>query len=264
MNRFRLVPIFFAALLACESTSPLVARTNEPIFSLILSPDAPVAPQTELRALLATTATPIQLQLRTANEFRLTRASDGALFSWRQVVVDTPYFNGRPSLFSPFNGNYALAERAEQNGLGRLDLRPGDTYLLRVVSEGRTITGSTRIPLRPTLSIAQRGTDQVVVWRSQPGVTLYLVQGLSVSISGMTLDTFAVIPSSNPDGPNRFTVRVSAADNNYARFMLDQSVMQSGIDGAYGLLGAVNSAEIEVQMKSSARSQPPKLAAPNR
>ncbi len=70
--------IFLLALcfVGCESTAPLIHRTDEPILELVLTVGDLASTETTVTALLATTGTPTRLELRTAERFSMRRASD--------------------------------------------------------------------------------------------------------------------------------------------------------------------------------------------
>jgi hypothetical protein len=191
----------------------------------------------ELRAVLATTATPVRVEYRSADAFVMRRASDGALFDWREDATAS-------AVYTPFGGNFVLAESASTVGLGRNALTPGETYTLEVRSIGRTITGRTTIPARPQPVVIERpDRTRVVEWPRVATAAMYLVDTESElrEFQHEIVDTFFVLPDDRPETPGvpqRF--RITAVDSNWFRFMRDSSTVAAGLEGAYGLFGAMS------------------------
>jgi hypothetical protein len=233
---------------ACDGGAALVTRTEEPMLYVVLSPDAPAPPESALTAVVATTATPIQLEYRSAERFLMQRVSDGASFAWREVAVTQTTPDGRP-LTTPIGGNYMLNERAGVGGLGRADLVPGESYALDILTLGRRVTGSVTIPERPVPSVVQRAGKRLVEWSRSRGAAMYLLQ-LDTDVQGTATvsDTFYVLrddlePAALPAKPR---VRITAVDTNLWRYTGDSTVTSAGVRGGYGLVGALVSVEVEL------------------
>lgn len=236
------------ALSACEPSAPLARRTSEPILTLVLTPDTLVPPDSQITALLATTGTPLLAEYRVAEQFRMTRVRDGAMFDWRLL----PTRKGPPELLRgsvPFGGNYGLAEEPRSGLLGRRDLLPGDSYELDVASGGRIIRGAVTIPARPQLVLIATSGTRRVLWPRVPGAELYVLS-IETDVLGSvtTRDTQYVLREDRePSGPaSPAFVRVTALDPNWARFMSDSSITSAGVTGAYGVFGAVTTASIMI------------------
>jgi hypothetical protein len=252
-------------LVSCDAGAPLIARSEEPMLYVILTPDTLTPPGTALTALLATTGKPVSLELRSAEQFIMRRTSDGGRFAWREVETTAAGRDGRP-LYTPSGGNYLLPEHAGADGLGRENLSPGATYTIEVETLGRLLTGSVAMPARPVPSLIQDGEHRRVVWPRVSGAALYLLQIDTDDQRNVTVrDTFYVLHDdldalSLPLTP-RF--RVTAVDSNWARFTGDSTVTSAGIRGGYGLFGAFVSAELELPrsaatQQSYARAQRPR------
>lgn len=250
-GRAILLPCALAAAIAvtgCASDTPLVVRTDQPMFYLVLTADSLYDYEPGIRAILANTATPVNVEYRSAQEFLMRRESDDAVFDWREDVLPGD------SLGAAF-GNYVLAESASTRGLGRRDLEPGDTYSVDVVLDGATITGGVTIPERPRpVLIVRDDGRRMVVWPRVPAAGLYLLNAESDFVEGYaTTDTFYVLRDEFPFAPGSpprpFTV--TALDTNLARYRSDTTLRSSGIEGAYGLLGAKSRATIDIPPRAT-------------
>ncbi|MCY7379017.1 MAG: hypothetical protein LH467_06720 [Gemmatimonadaceae bacterium] len=215
---------------------------------VMLTPDALTPPETALTALLATTGTPVAVELRSAEQFTMRRTSDGSRFAWREVEASRTGRDGRPR-YAPSGGNYLLAERASVAGLGRENLSAGSTYTIEVATQGRLITGSVTIPARPVPSLVQEANRRRVVWPRAAAAALYLLEIDTAVVRSVTVrDTFYVLHDdrdslSLPPIPK---FRLTAVDSNWSRFMSDSTVTSAGLRGAYGLFGAFTSVELEL------------------
>ncbi len=229
----------FTLLSSCDAAKTLNPRTEEPILLLVLSDSASNPLQPQLTALLANSGRPSRLEYRLAQTFRMTRERDGAEFAWR-TSPPPPRPGGA---FFPSTGNYVLDERSSAAGLGREALRVGETYALEVVSEGRRIIGSARIPMNPTLKLESDGVVHRVVWQRIPGVERFLVFGPGLDAFVPITDTFVVLPR-QPGTTS--TVLVFALDSSYGQYLRDSTVFSAGLQGAYGVFGAVSASSIDV------------------
>jgi hypothetical protein len=242
---------------ACESSVPLVARTDEPLFYLVLTPDSLTPPETSMTALLATTATPVAFELRSAERFVMRRTSDQASFAWREVTSPAAP-SGVVARHSPFGGNYMLAEAAGVDGLGRRDLAAGETYSLEISTHGRIVTGSVTIPARPRPVLVTGNQYRIVAWPRAAGAVAYLLEvDTEREVPAATTDTFFVLredrdPSTVPARPG---FRISAVDFNWYRYMRDTTVTTAGLIGAYGLIGATASTAIDLPPRGSTTAQ---------
>lgn len=201
---------------------------------LILTPDSLLSPIPELRALVANTGTPVEVEYLNAEPFTMRRMSDGALFNW---YATSPIGTG-----NPVGGNYALANGPSAAGLGRIDLKAGETYTLELTVDGRIITGRTTIPDHPQPRlVVLPDKSRMVVW---PRVASAGAYGLEISSDAAhtqtTTDTFYVLHDDFfPNNPESNVV-VIAMDSNWARYRYDSTVMSKGLKGAYGVFGAMS------------------------
>jgi hypothetical protein len=220
-------------LCACHPDAPLVVRTDTPMVYLILTPDSLESPIPELRALVANTGTPMSLEYVTPDRFTMRRKFDGSSFDWQAT---TPIGTD-----TPFGGNYALAESASVAGLGRRDLKAGQTYTLEIALGDRVIIGQATIPEhpRPRLVVLTNGS-RMVVW---PKVAAAAAYGLEIDTdiahTQTTADTFYLLHDDFPAGPESRIV-VTAMDSNWARYRGDSTATREGLTGAYGVFGAMS------------------------
>lgn len=245
--------LFFGHLLAllllgCESTAPLINRTDEPVLNLVLTVGDLVSTETTVTALLATTGTPTQLEFRTAERFSMRRASDGAVFAWQEVSMPgLP--NGLPRLV-PSGGNYQLAPRATSAGLGRDSLLAGQRYVLDIMSLGRLITGEVIVPPRPIPRARRTATGWLISWPPVSGSAAYEVafvaNGGLYSHTRTTDTVFAA-----PPGTARY--RITALDPSLYGFTSDSTIVRAGLRGSYGLFGAASSTIIELSDAAAVR-----------
>lgn len=242
--------VLAAFAIGCAGEVTSVMRSEEPMFVLVLDPDTVRARsdsilgrRPDLRALLATSGTPLAVEFRSAERFDMRRDADGALFDWRE----DPQPDG---LFLPIVGNYVLAESASAQGLGRRDLRAGESYTLEILTGGRTIVGRTTIPAHPSARLVERGDgSRVVEWSRDATVGGYLVHAeTDKEPEHLTTDTFYVLREDLPAAllPATPRFRVTAVDSNWYRFLMDSSSHAAGIDGARGVFGARSGTEAEI------------------
>jgi len=197
---------------------------------------------------VATTATPLQLEYRSVERFLMSRGSDGMRFAWRAIAATQTTPDGRP-LTTPIGGNYMLSERAGTDGLGRFDLVPGESYALDILTLGQRVTGSVNIPERPVPRLAERGGRRFVEWSRSRGAAKYLLQvDTDVQGTATVSDTFYALRDDLESGalPARPRIRITAVDSNWWRYVSDSTVTTAGVSGAYGLFGALVSAELDL------------------
>jgi hypothetical protein len=130
-----------------------------------------------------------------------------------------------------------LAESASVRGLGRRDLRDGETYTIEVMSLGRLITGRVTIPHRAELRLVENpdGT-RVVVWPRIASAAAYVAEfGFSV-FPVPTPDTTYVLPPYSGDA----TFQVTVVDPNWLAYIRDHRTLVAGLQGGYGVFGAAN------------------------
>lgn len=235
------VLLLAAAVPAC-STEITFPENRQPFLYMMLNEVAPagggtvVQPALLLRQIRADSAVFLE-----AESFEMRRASDGALFDWR---------NERLFGFSPFvdlggidvqEGNYLLSDSTTDRGLGRTGLEPGATYDLRIDTGDGEITGTVTVPDTFSITITGEGDDRRAVWPDVDGAG-----GYSVSRAGedggvrLQRDTTAPLP------PGTASVTVRAVDPQAFGFLVDPNARRAGIEGGLGVLGAIQVAREEV------------------
>lgn len=213
-----------AAFMACDASSRLVQTTNDPVVIVTLAVDAPFPAPAAQTAIVANTSSPRDYDFRDAEEFRMTRAADEMRFGWVSTV---------PTTGSAFvvRGNYGLPADRVADALGARDLIPGDRIRLRVVTQGRIVTGELTLPERPAVQSRRIGDSVLVFWRRAPGAAAYRFGLLNLFSS----DTSYMTESR---GTTAETIFVTAVDSALYKYLRDSTVKQSGITGALGVFGS--------------------------
>ena len=244
-------PVFLSALffpLGCAPESPIIVRTDEPMVYVILTPDSLISPLPELHGLLANTGTPVTVEYLTADRFVMRRVSDGAIFDWQ---LDT---SPQPSSV-PFGGNYVLAESANSRGLGRRDLEAGERYTLEVSISDRTITGRVTIPSHPAPHLVVKSNGvRVVEWPRIAAAGEYRLDIESeFPRNYATRDTFFVLKDAPPGGqwPAHPQFSITAIDTNWYRYSRDNTAVRAGVQGGFGVFGAMSASSIEIPRPGS-------------
>jgi hypothetical protein len=191
--------------------------------------------QPTLNALFATSGRPSTVEYRSAQSFKVRRTVDGATFAWRPSSLPLP--SAATSTFLPLGGNYTMEQSLGPSGLGRDSLTPGNEYLIEVLHDGPPITGTTRMPSRPNVSLLHDGDDTRLVWRRADGAHSYLVIADGVGMLRPTADTSVVLPRVRTS--NGFA-HVFALDSNYGAYLQDSTTFTAGVSNAYGVIGSVS------------------------
>jgi len=245
---------FLLTLAGCGAGDPLTPASPEPFLYLVLSTARPAAlpqPDSLLSAVLMTTGTPLRSEYRTAEQFAMRRVSDGASFAWSARGLTGPAPATYQFVTLAGAGNYLLADTAGAAGLGRQDLAPGETYTLRIDTDGRTVEGRVTVPGRPVPSLVRRGDRTFAVWPRTAGAAAYLVDGETEGRGAVVLtDTAYVLLYDRRDGtPANPAVRVTALDANLFRYMSDSTLERAGLTGGYGVFGAVSTGVLLVPVR---------------
>lgn len=235
------VLLLAAAVPAC-STEITFPENREPFLYLMLNEVAPAGggrvaqPAVLLRQIRADSAVFLE-----AESFEMRRASDGALFDWRNETL----FGSGPFVelggLDVQEGNYLLADSATSRGLGRTSLEPGATYELRVDLGDGEITGTVTVPDTFSVRITGTGDDRRAVWPDVDGAGGYSVRRTAED-GGTRLqrDTTVRLP------PGTLSVTVRAFDPQSFGFLVDPDARRAGIEGGLGVLGAVQVAGQDV------------------
>jgi|GEM_PF-1943965 len=246
-SRWKLVVALLVGVLSggCGEQGVLVPDTQEPFFYLVLNQRSASTYQgihwTGQQALLTTTGSPVEPpRYRTAREFTMWRASDGARFGWRRYpqLVSEP---GTSSQLTLLYANYFLPDSAGPEGLlGARDLRPGQTYEIVVTLENEVIRGRTTIPAEFTASLRESGDHRSVVWPRVQGAGGYQIS-LSSGATLLQTDTTLAVPRDIAGGGS---VLIQALDPNLYRYVSEKNTARSGIDAGFGVFGAVTFARV--------------------
>lgn len=240
-----LVPLL-GVFSSCSEGTGLSPTSEEPFLYVVLAtePFQGSLSDSVNRALLLTTGTPIMSPYRTAQSFEMRRVTDDALFAWRHEAMS----RGAPPIgfreVSMSQGNYVLAEAGSAAGLGRRDLRPGESYSLLIVTDGRTVSGRVTIPESPRPALLTTGGTRRVSWPRVNAAGGYRIETNTERFGptvGITPDTSVELhfDGMRPLAPE---IRVTAMDSNLYRYITDPTLARAGISGAFGVLGAVGPA----------------------
>lgn len=233
------ISIVLLSVPGCGGDDIVFPRNERPFIYLVLNQTTGATGEPVQTALLLTMVRADSAEYRTADVFRMRRTSDGAAFDWR----NEPLFGGvefdRGSDLRLSEGNYVLSDTATDRGLGFEELEPGGTYDLRVETEGEVIRGRVTVPDTFSISLVERGDDLLAVWPDVRGAAGFSVTAVGDDLQEpvfQTDTTFRIRP-----GTRSLTVR--AADPHAFRYATDESTRRSGVEGALGVFGAVQTAE---------------------
>lgn len=235
--------VFAALLLAACGEAPTVPESEEPMLHLVLN-QRTLSHHSDYfgqHALLLTSGSPLESpRYRRAERFEMRRASDGRRFDWRAYsnLPDTP---GTVSGISMAAANYYLVEESSAVGLGAADLRSGERYELGVETGGRTVRGSVLIPAPFAASVERRDGRTLATWPTVTGAAGYLITASDGSHS-LQVNTRFVVPAGVARGGS---LTVQALDPNLYRYMSERRTGRAGIEGAFGVLGAVSMMRVE-------------------
>jgi hypothetical protein len=248
----RRAPTALLAVLVAGCTDvPLFGSTpHEPAVYLVLDRDIPVNDFDEslgdsaLFGLVANLGSARALQYRPVDLVSVTRRTDGAEYDWSYVPRTGDLENYLTSgVQLDAEGNLRMPWSGTGGRLGRDSIAGGEFVDLLIESDGHTITGSARIPTKPTISIVQSGGTTTVHWARSVGAAHYLVQAeteMRAFFGLPTSDTSYVLLRDRPSGTTPATpyVTVIALDANLATLRSDSTSRRAGITGAHGVFGA--------------------------
>lgn len=238
---------------ACEGEGVTEPARDEPFVYLVLNErsishygDPSLLSQ---HALLVTSGVPTESpRYREAQRFEMRAISDRRGFDWRRydgLLADPGTYSGISMKYA----NFYLSETASIRGMGAKDLRAGDGYELYIETDGRVIRGATRIPESFIVSLQEHQGRLTAVWPQVKGAAGYRIS-LSDGASEIRVDTTLMIPDALRAGG---LLTVYALDENLYRYTMSDGVGRAGIDGGYGVLGAVSVARVEWRHSQSGR-----------
>ena len=195
-----------------------------------------------MRSLLLTIENPGIARYRTAELFRVRRASDGVALPLTETRSAEPSFQ-----FDGVNlvdANFVLPSAAQLN--------PGDEILLEIATQGLNITGSTRVPSRPTPRLVTIGARRFVVFGPTAGAAGYILSSDTEAWGELVVrDTIIELRFNREAGaiPSSPEIRVTAIDTNLFSYLRDTTVSRAGLDGAYGVFGSAASARLPLPVR---------------
>lgn len=239
-----LVLLLAAPLVGCGGDPVVVPESGEPFLYLVLNERTPDRNTVDRRAgqhaLLLTAGSPAApAEYRGAERFELRRAADGARFAWQALGVRGPV-DSYPA--APLDRpNFTLPDSAAGPLLGAAALEPGATYELQVETAGRSMRGRVTLPDRFVVSRTERAGRSTAVWPRVRGAAGYRIEIEGAPVQIQT-DTAFTLPADVPGG----RVRVSALDPALFSYLTEPRTERAGIEGGYGVFGAVSTATLEL------------------
>lgn len=229
-------------LLGCGTDSAVVQSRPDPFLYLVLNqPSFSPDPAYQQRALFITIGSPANSSYREAEQFRMYRVSDGAPFAWTHLGI-TGQVTGDPLNTALINGNYGLSSEPASGSHGSGDLAAGETYQLEIESLGAVITGSVTIPPAFVITVREENGARVAHWpRVVPG-GLFSVELLGQTSPRFQAETLYVLPALF----EATDLAVRALDANLSRYLDDEQSVVSGLEGAFGVFGAITNATVRV------------------
>jgi hypothetical protein len=178
---------------------------------------------------------------RAAERFEMHRTSDGTPFAWQgygHLYAEPGTLHG----ISLDYANYYLPETIRSDSLGTADLRPGETYVLNVTTEGILIQGRTTIPDTFSASLVAMNGHRWVVWPRVRGAGGYMLS-FSDGRTSLQQDTAFALADEELDG-GWLTIR--ALDFNLYQYVSDPQMHRAGIDRGFGVFGATTAARLRL------------------
>lgn len=222
----------------CEPSRIVVPDSDEPFVYIVLDPavrDRVVSSDRTQYAVVLTTRTPVQSPCRSVQRFAMHSSSNPVPFGWR---IAGECFMGLSSILDQYTDSCChLPEMAGADSLGALDLERGMTYLIEIETEGRTVRGSATIPADFQVGLVERGGQRWLVWPRVAGAAGYQVH-VSGSATRLVADTTFLVESSG-----RVSGSVAAFDDNLFQYVSDEELTSSGVEGAFGVFGAVTNSD---------------------
>lgn len=230
------------AALGCGGGDDIVfPEDEEPFVYLVLNEIIGPTGEPVQPAFLLTLVSPDSARYLTADRFEMRRVSDGARYDWRNESLFSlvPFDQG--TSVQLFEGNYLLRDSTTSRGLGRRALEPGGTYELRVEAAGRVIRGRVTIPDTFGISLVERDDgDVVAVWPDVEGAAGYSVEGTGDEIFRPVFQA----DTTWDVRPGTLSLTVRAADPHAFRYLTDDDARRAGVEGALGVFGAIQTAEV--------------------
>lgn len=231
------------AIASCAGDEITIPVTDEPFLYLVLGETTtvfydPTEIQRGQHALLLTSGSAVETaRFRFADVFRMHREGGDSAFAWAQNQVPYPDVGSFPHVADD-EWNYYLPDDGSPLGAG--DLRAGDTYELYIETEGDVVRGRVTIPGSFELTVDSEGGRRVAIWPNVPGAAGYRVHIGADRVRFQT-DTVFVLGTNEAD---LVSVVVDALDPNAWGYATDPQAARAGIDGGFGLFGAITTASV--------------------
>jgi hypothetical protein len=228
------------ALGACSSTSsdPLSAFKETVGVYLLLEADQAATPRLRFYGAVLSLESALSSRFAAVTRFEMRRRRDGRQFGTSIVAPTGPArFTYRRTGFDT-TGNLAVLPTSTPSALGLDSLAPGEAVDFEVQVNGQVITGSTTLPVAPTLRISAI-SGLSVDWDRTAGAYGYVMS--TVLGSGSVFRHTSVnIPEVGGFSLRGTPVGIAALDSNYYEFLRDEALSCVGLKGAaVGLVGAV-------------------------
>lgn len=245
MTSARLVLVLALLSGACSWDAPLVPDSDEPFLYVVLNQRSishyGSIEKLHQLALLLTAGSPVEpMEYRSAERFEMWRTSDGRRFDWR-AFPNASVSPGTGQSVEIHMANYYLPDSTTAAGLGAADLRWGETYELKIETEGVVVRGRVTIPAAFTAKVEVRDGQRIVTWPRVAGAAGYSVGAYPYSRQ-LQRDTFYVVPADAPPGP----MSITAVDPNLYQYLIDENLARSGIDAGYGVFGAISATWVDL------------------
>lgn len=223
-------------LAGCETSGIVVPDSEEPFVYIVLDPivaDRVVSSDRTQYAVVLTTRTPLQSPCRSVQRFAMHASGHAVPFGWR---IAGECFNGPSSVLDQFtDACCSLPEMVGVDSLGAVDLERGKTYTIEIETEGRVVRGRATIPADFQVTLIERNGQRWLAWPQVAGAGGYQVH-VTGSATRLVSDTTVLV---EPSGS--VTGWVSAFDDNLFQYVSDEELTSSGVEGAFGVFGAVTS-----------------------
>lgn len=228
-------------LVGCRGDEILVPNSDEPFLYLVLNermPNERVGHAGQFGFLLTSGSPAEPARLRCAESFAMRGAGEVARFRWRSLACSGEV-GGYPGV--SFNdANYYLPDSSTAEGRGAEAIQPDHTYEILIETAGRTIQGSVRVPASFTASVVVRDGQRTAVWPQVAGAAGYQIR-LPDDRLILQRDTSYVLPEEAFGGGD---AEIRALDPNLWRYVTEDRIARSGIEGGLGVFGAITRARL--------------------
>lgn len=236
-----LVILSVALLAGCRGDEVLIPNSEEPFLNLVLNQRtvSERVGRSGQFAFLLTSGSPAEpARFRCAEHFTMRPTGTTAQFRWRALACSGEV-GGYPAV--SFNdANHYLPDPTTAEGLGAEAIQPGGAYELLIETGGRTIRGSVRVPVSFSASASEHNGRRMAVWPRVVGAAGYQIRLPDERLVTQT-DTSFTVPDEVLRGEQ---IEIRALDPNLWRYVTEDQLHRSGIDGGFGVFGAISTARL--------------------